>query len=157
MSEREEAFTPAWRWREMIAAKDVSPVEVTEFYLRRIEALNPQLNAYLTVAADHALADAKAAEDAVAQSADLGPLHGVPYGREGLDGDGRHPHDQRLAVLQGLRAGEGRADGGAAPQRGGGDSRQDEHARVRPFGNHGEYARRAMPQPVGHGALAWGV
>ena len=41
MSEREDAFTPAWRWREMIAAKEVSPVEIAEFYLRRIEALNP--------------------------------------------------------------------------------------------------------------------
>ncbi len=84
MSEREDAFTPAWRWREMIAAKEVSPVEVAEFYLRRIEALNPQLNAYLTVAADRALADAKSAENAVAQGAGLGPLHGVPMGVKDL-------------------------------------------------------------------------
>ena len=49
-----------------IQSKDVSPVEVAEAILERIERLNPQLNAYITVMADQALADARAAEGEIA-------------------------------------------------------------------------------------------
>ena len=78
MSDVELAFTPAWRLRELVAAREVSPVEVTEHLLRRIEALNPTLHAYLTVCAEEALAEARAAEGAVLRREALGPLHGVP-------------------------------------------------------------------------------
>ncbi len=72
------AFTPAYRLRELIAQKKLSPVELTEACLRRIEALDPRLNAFLTVTADAALAQAREAEQAVARGDELGPLHGVP-------------------------------------------------------------------------------
>jgi aspartyl-tRNA(Asn)/glutamyl-tRNA(Gln) amidotransferase subunit A len=78
MDEKELAFIPAWKQAEMIAKKQASPVELTEMYLRRIERLNPKLNAYLTVRGDEALADAKTAEAAMARGGKLGPLHGVP-------------------------------------------------------------------------------
>jgi aspartyl-tRNA(Asn)/glutamyl-tRNA(Gln) amidotransferase subunit A len=78
MVNQELAFAPAWELRQLIASRKVSPVEVTELFLRRIEALNPRLNAYLTVCADEALASARAAERAVMRGEPLGPLHGVP-------------------------------------------------------------------------------
>jgi aspartyl-tRNA(Asn)/glutamyl-tRNA(Gln) amidotransferase subunit A len=62
----------------LVRRKKVSPVELAEGYLRRIEALNPKLNAYITVAADEAMRSARQAEDDVARGLDLGPLHGVP-------------------------------------------------------------------------------
>ena len=78
MQQEELAFTSARELRELIATKQVSPVEVTELLLRRIEALNPKLNAYLTVIPDQARAAARAAEEAVVRGDSLGPLHGIP-------------------------------------------------------------------------------
>jgi Asp-tRNA(Asn)/Glu-tRNA(Gln) amidotransferase A subunit family amidase len=61
-----------------IRARQVSPVEVVEAVARRIEALNPRLNAYCALGLDEARSAARVAEEAVARNADLGPLHGVP-------------------------------------------------------------------------------
>lgn len=63
---------------EAIRARRVSPVEVTEAVLARIERLNPRLNAYCTVTAGAALEAARAAEQALARGSAPGPLHGVP-------------------------------------------------------------------------------
>ncbi|MDP9355355.1 MAG: amidase [Chloroflexota bacterium] len=64
----------------LIRRREVSPVEIVEAFLARIEAVNPSLGAYVTVTAELALARAAAAERGVMTSApdDLGPLHGVP-------------------------------------------------------------------------------
>jgi len=62
----------------LVRRKEVSPVELAEGYLRRIDALNPSLNAYITVAADEAMRSARQAEDGMARGTELGPLHGVP-------------------------------------------------------------------------------
>ena len=73
------AWTPAWRLREMIVRKKISPVEVTQYFLGRIAALDPVLHAYLAVDTKGALAQARLAEQAVERGPDaLGPLHGVP-------------------------------------------------------------------------------
>ena len=77
--EQSFAFTPAHELVRMVAAREVSPVELTEWTLRRIEATNDTLHAYLTVTADQALEVARAAEDAVMRGDDLGPLHGLPF------------------------------------------------------------------------------
>ena len=53
-------------------------------FLRRIESLNSQLNAYLTVSGERAVAEAQQADDAVARGGDCGPLHGVPIGVKDL-------------------------------------------------------------------------
>lgn len=79
------AFTPAWQLRELIAKRQISPVELTELYLRRIEALNPKLNAYLTVTADEAMAAARAAEQAVLRGEARSPLHGIPISIKDLE------------------------------------------------------------------------
>jgi len=79
------AFTPATELRRLIGAKQVSPVELVDLYLRRIERLDGTLHSYLTVAADQAFEAAKAAEAAVSQGGALGPLHGVPISIKDLE------------------------------------------------------------------------
>ena len=85
MSDRDIAFTPAHVLAQLIADKKLSPVELVNVYLRRIEELNPKINAYLTVAADLALASARAAEKQVMSGEKLGPLHGVPVSIKDLE------------------------------------------------------------------------
>ena len=84
MDNAELAYAPTYRLAELIAAKEVSPVEATQLYLDRIEAMDSQLNSYLTVTAEEALEAARAAEEQVARGGDLGPLHGVPIGIKDL-------------------------------------------------------------------------
>lgn len=69
---------PAVEMAAAIREKRLSPVEVTEAVLGRIEAANPKVNAYCTVTADAARRAASAAETAVMHGDALGPLHGVP-------------------------------------------------------------------------------
>jgi len=64
--------------RDLIRSKDTSAVEVMAAHLAAIEAHNPALNAVVTLAGDRAMADARAADAAVADGDDLGPLHGLP-------------------------------------------------------------------------------
>jgi len=61
-----------------IAARTLSPVDLTRAYLARIEALNPRVNAYITILADQALAQARALEAELAAGRNRGPLHGIP-------------------------------------------------------------------------------
>jgi len=63
----------------LIAARELSPVELTQAFLDRIEALNPRLHAYLTVTGERALEHARAAEAEIARSGPRSALHGVPY------------------------------------------------------------------------------
>ncbi len=79
------AFAPASEQRELIASKQISPVELTELYFSRIEKLDGQLNAYLTLTRDEAIAAAKAAEAAVMRGDALPPLHGVPISIKDLE------------------------------------------------------------------------
>ena len=61
----------------MIRARTISPVEVVEAHLNRIERINPKLNAIVTLAPD-ALDRARAAESALTSGKEIGPLHGLP-------------------------------------------------------------------------------
>jgi aspartyl-tRNA(Asn)/glutamyl-tRNA(Gln) amidotransferase subunit A len=70
---------PAARLAESIARKELSPVEVIEAVLGQIERLNGHLNAFCTVTAEAARAEARRAEDAVMRGDRLGRLHGVPF------------------------------------------------------------------------------
>ena len=58
--------------------KSVSATEVVEAHLRRIEEVNPKLNAIVQLADERALAEARAADEALAKGNVQGPLHGVP-------------------------------------------------------------------------------
>lgn len=68
----------ASRLAELIRTKEVSPVEVMQAHLARIDAVDHKLNAIVTLA-DGALEAAKAAETAVMEGREIGPLHGVPF------------------------------------------------------------------------------
>jgi aspartyl-tRNA(Asn)/glutamyl-tRNA(Gln) amidotransferase subunit A len=73
-------WTPATELAALIRKKKVSPVEVVDAVLDRIEKLNPRLNAYVLVTGEQARKEARAAERALGvRSAKLGPLHGVPF------------------------------------------------------------------------------
>ena len=67
-----------------IQARELSPVEVTRAQLARIEALDPALKSYATVTPDHALREARAAEDEIMRGDVRGPLHGVPIALKDL-------------------------------------------------------------------------
>ena len=62
----------------LIEKKEVSPVEATEGYLERIDALDFKFNSYLTVRRDQALQAAQEAETAIGRGSYLGPMHGMP-------------------------------------------------------------------------------
>ena len=69
---------------ERLHKKEVSPVELTRDCLARIERLNPTLNAFITVAAESALAQARAAEAEILRGNWRGPLHGIPLALKDL-------------------------------------------------------------------------
>src|SRR5207344_1147711 len=67
-----------------IRTKELSPVEATQERLRQIEKLNPRLNAFITVMAESALAEARVAEEEVSRGRWRGPLHGIPIALKDL-------------------------------------------------------------------------
>jgi aspartyl-tRNA(Asn)/glutamyl-tRNA(Gln) amidotransferase subunit A len=71
-------YSDATKLAELIRTREVSPVEVIKAHLDRIEAINPQVNAIVTIVKD-ALEAAQKAEAAVQRGEQLGPLHGVPF------------------------------------------------------------------------------
>ena len=69
---------------EQLRKRTVSPVELTQHCLQRITKLNPLLNAFITVTADSAIAEARQAEQEIGQGKWRGPLHGIPVGLKDL-------------------------------------------------------------------------
>ena len=80
MNAAEIPFLSASELADSIRAGEVSPVETVDAYLDRIEAVGDKLNAYITVCADEARADAKRLAAEAAAGNLRGPLHGVPVG-----------------------------------------------------------------------------
>jgi amidase len=74
----EIAFLPATRQAELVRTKELSPVELVETYLQRIEKLDPEINSFVTVIPEQALEAARRAERDVAEGGELPPFHGVP-------------------------------------------------------------------------------
>src|SRR5688500_3543226 len=64
----------------LIEARKLSPVELVHALLARIETLDPKISSFITVTADHALAQAREAEGEIAKGRYRGPLHGIPFG-----------------------------------------------------------------------------
>ena len=80
MADARLAWLSATELAPLIRRKKVSPVDVIGAVLDRIDAVNPRLNAFVTLTGDEARREAKAAERALMRrSARLGPLHGVPF------------------------------------------------------------------------------
>ncbi len=63
---------------DLIRNKKVSPVEITKACLKRIDLLNPKLNAFITITSEQALREAKFAETEIKNGKWKGPLHGIP-------------------------------------------------------------------------------
>ena len=123
--DRELMFTPGWRLAEMVAAREVSPVELTEACLRRIDELEPKLHAFLHLAPEYAMDAAREAEAAVMRGDELGPLHGVPIPIKDTEAVAGHAAHHWLAAVQGpyrrRRFAARRTDKGRWRNRGGKD------------------------------------
>jgi amidase len=75
---RDLTFTPAVELQKLYRARKVSPLEVMQAALARIDAVNPRVNAIVTLTRESALADARRATGAMRRNATLPPLFGVP-------------------------------------------------------------------------------
>lgn len=84
MSDRELCFLPATELAQRIRDKELSAVEVLEAHLAQIERTNPAVNAIVTLLPDAALAEARAADAALARGEPRGPLHGLPVAHKDL-------------------------------------------------------------------------
>ena len=69
---------------ELVRRRKVSPVELTKACLARIEQLNPTLNAFITITAESARAEARNAEAEIQRGKWRGPLHGIPIALKDL-------------------------------------------------------------------------
>ncbi len=88
MNQIDLAFTPALQQAELIRQRQVSPLELVELYLERIQRLDPQLGSYFTVMAESAIADAKAKTQMLSgggETSSLPPFFGVPISIKDLN------------------------------------------------------------------------
>jgi len=76
---------PATELVKLIRSKDLSPVDLMDATLRRIEAVNPSINAFVALRADDALAEARALAENIAAGKDPGPLAGIPIGVKDME------------------------------------------------------------------------
>lgn len=77
-SSRDLAYLPLTEAAKLVEEKEVSPVDLTDAVLDRIEDLNPKVNAYNAVFKEEAIEAAKKAEAEIQSGRYLGPLHGIP-------------------------------------------------------------------------------
>ncbi len=78
MNKEDLCFTPATKLSQMIRNKEISATELIETVLERIEASEPEINAFATLTAETARETAAEADAAIASGAAVGPLHGIP-------------------------------------------------------------------------------
>ena len=79
-----QPWIEGWELRELIVARKVRPREAAEFFLARIERLNPGLGAFMTITAERAMDDAARLERMTAEERESLPLFGVPYSLKDL-------------------------------------------------------------------------
>jgi aspartyl-tRNA(Asn)/glutamyl-tRNA(Gln) amidotransferase subunit A len=77
-------FMPLRELAGHVRARRVSPVDLAETFLTRLEKIGPRYNAVVTVTRERALAEARRAEEEIAAGRYRGPLHGIPYGAKDL-------------------------------------------------------------------------
>ena len=77
-------FKPIRDLAEQVRSKQISPVELTETFLNRLENIGDKYNAVATITRDLALKQAKEAEKEIMSGKYRGPLHGIPYGAKDL-------------------------------------------------------------------------
>src|SRR3989337_1021522 len=82
-------FKPAWELASAMEAKELSPLELMEACLERIDQVNPLLNAFIAMRREEALSEARATADRIARGEAAGPLAGLPFGvKELADAEG---------------------------------------------------------------------
>src|SRR5687767_3111831 len=69
---------------DLIKRRAISSVELTQAHLERIERIDPLINSFITVTAEQALDQSRAAEDAIVYGGYRGPLHGIPIALKDL-------------------------------------------------------------------------
>ncbi|MGF1541274.1 MAG: amidase [Pleurocapsa sp.] len=97
------AFTPALEQARLIRDRQISPLELTELYLSRIQQYDPQLGSFFYVAAESAIADARQKTEQLAQTSntqELPPFFGVPIGIKDLKSVARMPLSYGIAALK---------------------------------------------------------
>ena len=77
-------FRPMRELAEAVRTRQISPVELAEAFLDRLQTLGPRYNAVVTVTRERALGEARRAESEIAAGGWRGPLHGIPYGAKDL-------------------------------------------------------------------------
>jgi Asp-tRNA(Asn)/Glu-tRNA(Gln) amidotransferase A subunit family amidase len=83
-SDEDIAYAPVTSLSRWVASRALTSERLTQIYLERIRRFDPALRAFITVTADHALAQARQADAEIAAGHYRGPLHGVPYGVKDL-------------------------------------------------------------------------
>jgi amidase len=97
------AFTPALELAQLIRQRKISPLELTQLYLERIQQFDSQLGSFFTIAAETALAEAKAKTEQLAQIADtaeLPPFFGIPTAIKDLNPTAGLPCTYGVAALK---------------------------------------------------------
>jgi aspartyl-tRNA(Asn)/glutamyl-tRNA(Gln) amidotransferase subunit A len=111
-------YLSATELSRLILKKELSPVELMEAALRRIEEVNPAVNAFVALRADEALAEARAMEEKIASGWNPGPLAGIPLGVKDLEdvegmvtSFGSIPYRENMASADSLQVARLRAAG----------------------------------------------
>ena len=79
MNKNEICFTSATDLARLVKNREISPVEIMDAIISRIEQYNVSINAFSDLCFDNALKAAQKAESVVVKNNTLGPLHGVPF------------------------------------------------------------------------------
>jgi len=83
-NDRDIAFAPLTQLSRWVEARKLTSERLTQIYLTRLEQFDPKLRCVITLTRDHALAQAKQADQEIAAGKYRGPLHGIPWGSKDL-------------------------------------------------------------------------
>jgi aspartyl-tRNA(Asn)/glutamyl-tRNA(Gln) amidotransferase subunit A len=111
-------YKPAQELVQLIRSKQLSPVELMEETLKRIEAINQSLNAFVAIRAEQAMDEAKLMAERIASGDDQGPLAGIPIGVKDLEdvkglatSFGSIPYKDNMALQDSVQVGRLKAAG----------------------------------------------
>ncbi|XHU95231.1 MAG: amidase [cyanobacterium endosymbiont of Rhopalodia gibba] len=104
MNSLDLAFTPALELAKLIRNRQISPLELTQVYLDRIQQYDPQLGSFFAIAGDIAIADAKAKTEQLAQTSKINnalpPFFGVPTAIKDLNAVAQMPLSYGISVFK---------------------------------------------------------
>ena len=141
----------------LIRTRDVSAVEVVEATLARIDALNPSLNAFISVDRDRARREAAAADADIRRGETRGPLLGVPLSiKSSMEVEGQ-PWETGSASRRGIRGTDRRHHRHAAQKRGRHHPRRHQRGRAADGVGDRQSALRTLAEPLGPHANTWRI